>query len=170
MLVILLYVFVWLIGTIICIIFMVRFLCFWRKCNRELKERYPEVLAQRKKDFLWPFTPYIIFIIPNENDMLDKETFALQRKAWFSFICMFLTLGLLLIFSFLLHLILGWRQSLLNLFWSPACAGMTKGRKGLGIEDILGHFRFVAEDFSEVEGKELFDFLYCFFLSTGEKF
>ena len=86
---------------------MVRFFRFWRKFDRELKERYPEVLAQRKKYILWPTTsPLITFIIPNENDMLDKETVALKRKSIFSFIGMFLVMGLLLIFSLLLHLIL----------------------------------------------------------------
>ncbi len=103
---ILLFIFLWLIGTIVCVIFMVRFFRSWHKFNRELKERYPEVLAQRKKD-LWPFTPYFAILIPNEDDMLDKEMLALQRKALFSFIGMFLTLLLMSIFSFLIHLIFG---------------------------------------------------------------
>ena len=103
---ILLFAFVWLIGTIICIIFMVRFFHFWRKFARVLKEKYPEVLEERKKYFIWPVTaPYITFIIPNEKDMLDKETFAIQRKAFFSFIGMFLVMGLMLIYSLLFHLI-----------------------------------------------------------------
>jgi hypothetical protein len=85
---------------------MIHFFRFWRKFDRELKEKYPEVLEQRKNYFIWPLSaPFVTFIIPNEKDMLDKETFALQRKAWFSFIGMILTLVSLLIFSALFHLI-----------------------------------------------------------------
>jgi hypothetical protein len=103
-----LFIFIWLIGTIICTVFLVRCIRFGRKFGREIKERYPEVLAQRKKYFLWPTTsPFVTFVIPDENDMLDEETIALKKKACYSFVGIFLSFGLLLIFSFLLQLIFG---------------------------------------------------------------
>ena len=88
---------------------MIRFFRFWRKLDREIKERYPEVLAYRKKYYSWlRESPFVKFVIPDENDMLDEETVDLKRKTFFSFIGILLSFGLLSIFSLLLHLIFGW--------------------------------------------------------------
>ena len=107
MTVILLYVFLWLIETFICIILLVRCLRSGRKFERELEQRYPEVAAKRKKYFLWVLTlpSFPVLSTPLENDMIDKELVALKRKAMFSFIGIFLSFGIFLIFSLLLHLI-----------------------------------------------------------------
>jgi len=105
MLVILLYVFLWLIGTIICIILMVRCIRFGRKFERELQQRYPEVVEKRKK-FTGGYAFPVRYGPPLENDMIDEELIDLKRKAWFSFIGLLLVMGLLLIFSLLFHLIL----------------------------------------------------------------
>ena len=70
----LLFIFIWLIGTIICTVFLVRCIRFGRKFERELKERYPEVLAQRKKHYSWlSKSPFVTFVIPDENDMLKNN-------------------------------------------------------------------------------------------------
>jgi hypothetical protein len=101
----LLFVFLWLIGTIICIILLVHCIRFGRKFERELQQRYPEVVEKRKKYSLKiPIFP-IRYPAPLENDMLDEEFIDLKRKACFSLIGLLLVMGLLLIFSFLLHVI-----------------------------------------------------------------
>ena len=107
MIVIILYVLLWLTETIICIILMVRCLRFGRKYERELEQRYPDVAAKRKKFFLWVLTlpSFPVLSSPLENDMIDKELVALKMKAIYSFIGIFLSIGLFLIFSLLLHLI-----------------------------------------------------------------
>jgi hypothetical protein len=88
---------------------VVRFCRFYRRFDREIKERFPDVLEYRKKYYSWlSESPFVKFVIPDENDMLDEETIALKRKTCFSFIGIFLSLGLLLVISFLVKLIFGW--------------------------------------------------------------
>ena len=96
MLVILLFVFLWLIGTIICIIFLVRCIRFGRKFERELQRRYPEVVEKRKK-FTGGYAFPVRYGPPLENDMIDEELINLKRKAMFSSIGILLVMGLLLI-------------------------------------------------------------------------
>jgi hypothetical protein len=105
MLFILLYIFLWLFGSIICIILLVHCIRFGSKFERELQQRYPEVVEKRKK-FTGGYSFPVKYGPPLDNDMIDEELIDLKRKAWFSFIGMLLVMGLLLIFSLLLHLIL----------------------------------------------------------------
>ena len=104
MLLILLFVFLWLIGTIVCIFFMVRCIRFGRKFEWELQQRYPEIVEKRKK-FTGGYAFPVRYGPPLENDMIDEELIALKRTAFFSFIGIFLSFGIFLIFSLLLHLI-----------------------------------------------------------------
>lgn len=70
MLVVLLFVFVWLIGTIVCIILLICCIRFGRKFERELQQKCPEAVKIRKKLTLWKIT-FPIWYTPLMKDMLD---------------------------------------------------------------------------------------------------
>ena len=93
-----LFVFPGMIGVIITIILFVRLIYFWRKFSRELQQRYPEVVEERKKYWPWLFvtSPLLIFINPyeNENEKIDDELVALKNKAFISFFGMMLAITL----------------------------------------------------------------------------
>jgi hypothetical protein len=104
----LLFIFLWLIGSIICTVFLVRCIRFGRKFELELQQRYPEVVEKRNKMItLWQIT-FPVRFNPHLNDMIDEELNDLKRKAIVSSIGLCITFGLMLIVSFLLHLIFGW--------------------------------------------------------------
>lgn len=93
---------------IICIVLFVRLIYIFRKFARELKQRYPEVVEERKKYHgLLILSPLPTYAIPDENNMLDEELIALKRKALTSFIGIFIGMLSGLIITAWLHLILG---------------------------------------------------------------